>query len=320
MSVEPPTSVLQPTQALKPSQRSSTPVSASPTSPPATPAQPVPETEAGNEELKQAEKEPPLSSNALFQAIGIIVGDVHFDQRGKGSLTIEQKSYPLLYSATHKKAYDALKLTLKNTGQHRQRLLVYPQVKHLPPRERPYRISFQLVGFKGAKRTLEHGDALSDFEFKLCGLWQFIPVCPTPCLSIFKNFTDERLAQLKEASVEQRVQFMKASHIPVLWPDAAVEPFRFNRKLDKQQQGHPPFVGIKAKFLPSQDVFEFCELQIQPVASPPKFLKARNKDKEQAMQLKKARGKKCRTGSKEQAAQTTKEPSDGDSTPTSPNG
>jgi hypothetical protein len=143
-------------------------------------------------------------------------------------------------------------------------------------------------------------------------------VCPTPCLSIFKNFTDERLAQLKEASVEQRVQFMKASHIPVLWPDAAVEPFRFNRKLDKQQQGYPPFVGIKAKFLPSQDVFEFCELQIQPVASPPKFLKVRNKDKAQVMQLKKARGKKRSISSKEQAAQSTKEPSQGESTPTSP--
>ncbi len=34
---------------------------------------------------------------------------------------------------------------------------------------------------------------LQDFEFKLSGLWQFIPVCQSPCITVQKNFSEERL-------------------------------------------------------------------------------------------------------------------------------
>ncbi len=65
---------------------------------------------------------------------------------------------------------------------------------------------------------------------------------------------------------------MKASHIPVLWKDSPVRPFRFNPKGGKDQ-GHPFFVQIKAVFLPHRDAFGFVEQLEDPIEQAPKFMK-----------------------------------------------
>ncbi len=225
-----------------------------------------------------------LPSDALFQAVGIIVGEVSFDENEYGSIVVEQKQYPLFYAPSHKKSYEGLKKQIERTGNHTQRLLVYPRVTHFPKREQNHRIGFQLVAFEGTGKDLKQDIGLSDFEFKLCGLWQFIPVCSIPCLSIFKNLTQDRITHIKNSPVENRVRFMKASHIPVLWRDAPTKPFRFNPKLDREQQGKASFVGIIAKFLPDRDVFGFSQLYIQPSLTPPQFLKAGKKDKAEVLQ------------------------------------
>jgi hypothetical protein len=49
----------------------------------------------------------------------------------------------------------------------------------------------------------------------------------------------------KEADVAVKVRFMKGTHVPVIWRDAPVRPFRFNPKLDKEQQGSAAFVQVK---------------------------------------------------------------------------
>jgi hypothetical protein len=84
---------------------------------------------------------------------------------------------------------------------------------------------------------------------------------------------------------------MKASHIPVLWRDAPVPPFRFNPKLDKQTQGKASFVQIKARFNSSRDNFEFVELLAIPSDEPPNYLKAGKKDKQEAAKTKLAASK-----------------------------
>jgi hypothetical protein len=122
---------------------------------------------------------------------------------------------------------------------------------------------------------------------KLAGLWQFIPVCRAPCISIFRNFTRDRLEYIKQSEPERRVKFMKASHVPLFWKDAPVPPFRFNPKLDKEQQGKPIFVVLKAKFLPARNMFGFEALLAPPVEKPPKFFKARKDDKAAVMAQKK---------------------------------
>ncbi len=230
-------------------------------------------------------------SPAFFQAVGIIKGDVTSDG-DKTFVTIGEKSYKLYYASTHKKAYDALKKEISTTGITQHRLIVYPRITHYPGGKQPYRLAFQLVGFV-AHEASQPGlfSVLEDSEFKISGLWQFIPVCRVPCISVFKNFNLERLDYIKSAPLDKKVNFMKASHLPVVWRDAPVRPFRFNPKLDKETQGKASFVQIKARFNSASDNFEEVELLAIPSDAPPNYLKAGKKDKVEAAKTKLAASK-----------------------------
>jgi hypothetical protein len=231
---------------------------------------------------------PQPDSGAIFQAVGVIVGEVNFTEDGKNTVTIGRSQYQLFYIPQKRKVFEALHKEIENTGNHTQRLVVYPKVIHFPRKDQLHQIAFQLVGFdRGREEEKQTVSAeLSDLEFKFSGLWQFIPVCPTPCISVFRNFTRERLEYIKQAEPAKKVRFMKASHLPIFWKDAPVRPFRFNPKAD-YDQGYPQFVSLKAKFLPQRNVFGFVELLTPPQETAPKFLKASKKDKATALQASK---------------------------------
>ncbi|NEQ20154.1 MAG: hypothetical protein F6K28_13095 [Microcoleus sp. SIO2G3] len=231
------------------------------------------------------------ASAVLFQAVGIILGEIT-SEGDKTFVTIGEKSYALYYSSTHKYAYEALKKEITCTGITQQKLIVYPKITHFPGGKQPYRLDFQLAGFVGHSASgggIE--SVLEVLEFKICGLWQFIPVCRVPCISVFKNFNQQRLEYIKSAPLDKKVNFMKASHIPVLWRDAPVPPFRFNKNLDKETQGKASFVQIKARFNSANDNFEFVSLLGTPSESPPNYLKAGKKDKADAARTKLAASK-----------------------------
>ena len=273
------------------------------------PASPCPETALCREiepsEVEQESESPPENlspssssspaqeeeQGAFFQAVGIIKGDITTDEE-KTFVTIGEKRYGLYYASTHKRAYDALKKEIESTGITQQRLIVYPRVTHYPGGKQPYQLGFQLAGFVGHSASGEGlTRELEDLEFKLSGLWQFIPVCRVPCISVFKNFNKQRLEYIKSAPVDKKVNFMKASHIPVMWRDAPVPPFRFNPKLDKEHQGKASFVQIKARFNSARDNFEFISLLGIPTEEPPNYLKAGKKDKTEAVKVKRAASK-----------------------------
>ncbi len=238
-------------------------------------------------EEAQAEQEGQEQSSSLFQAVGIISGTIRFNEYGKTLITLGNKEYPL-YCVSNKnkrKAYEGLLKEMANTGVYNQRLIVYPRITHYPKKEQLHQVSFQVVGFDKGRLNEGVTAELEDFQFKLCGLWQFIPVCQTPCITVLKNFTPERLEYIKreDTSSLSRMMFMKASHVPVLWRDAPVKPFRFNPKAPKEQQGHASFVEIKARFLPGRDVFGFDSLIAPPTDKPPKFFKVRKEDKAEAL-------------------------------------
>lgn len=223
-------------------------------------------------------------SGAIFQAVGVIVGEVNLGEDGKNTITIGRHQYPLFHIPPKRRVLDALKKEIEATGNHTQRLVVYPKVIHFPRREQPHQMAFQLVGFDRGREQEAVSKELDDLEFKFSGLWQFIPVCQTPCISVFRNFTRERLDYIKQAEPARKVKFMKASHVPLLWKDAPIRPFRFNPKIEKEKQGHPAFVTLKAKFLPGRDVFGFVALLAPPQETAPKFLKASKKDKAEVQQ------------------------------------
>ena len=226
------------------------------------------------------------ASAVLFQAVGIIFGEIT-TEGDKTFVTIGEKPYALYYASTHKYAYEALKKEITCTGITQQKLIVYPKITHFPGGKQPYRLDFQLAGFVGHSASGEGLESvLEENEFKICGLWQFIPVCRVPCISVFKNFDKQRLEYIKSAPLDKKVNFMKASHIPVLWRDAPVPPFRFNKNLDKETQGKASFVQIKARFNSARDNFEFISLLGIPCESPPNYLKAGKKDKALAAKTK----------------------------------
>ena len=216
----------------------------------------------------------------MFQAVGIIRVEVNFSEDSPATVTLNQKQYPL-FSARSALALKGLRQEIEKTGQHIQRLIVYPKVIHFPKRDQPHQLSFQLVGFDLGRDSTGISNDLEDNQFKLAGLWQFIPVCRPPCISVFRNFNPKLLKYVHQMdNPAKKVRTLKASHIPLLWKDSPVRPFRFNPKGDKDQ-GFPPFVSIKAVFIPHRDAFGFVELLSEPQEQAPKFLKARKEDKAQ---------------------------------------
>ena len=244
-------------------------------------------TEGSNdkESTDKATEEPkePTGPKVLFSAVGIIRGEVTIDEEeNQHTVKFGGKTYPLFYARKNYTAFTGLKKEIEASGNANQRLIVYPKFTHFPKRDQLPRVGFQLVGFdKGGGEGVTQ--ELNDNEFKICGLWQFIPVCRQPCISIFRNFTRDRLDYIKQAETRSKVNFMKASHLPILWRDGPVKPFRFNPKLKKEEQAKVYFVEIKAKFLPQRDCFGFSEMLGEPLEKLPRFLKASKADKAEVM-------------------------------------
>ncbi len=221
---------------------------------------------------------PTETEELMFQAVGIIRGAVNFSEDSPPTVTLNQKQYRLNYPR-NPLALSGLKQEIEKTGEHTQRLIVYPKVTHFPKRDQPHQVAFQLVGFDLGRDSTGISNELEDNQFKLAGLWQFIPVCRPPCISVFRNFDPKLLKYIHQLdNPAKKVRVLKASHIPLLWKDSPVRPFRFNPKGGKDQ-GLPPFVSIKAVFLPHRDVFGFVELLSEPQEQAPRFLKARKEDK-----------------------------------------
>ena len=256
--------------------------SAEPTSNESTQAAPILETLSSQEQVNldtHSQTDITEESSAIFQAVGVIVGEVNLGEDEKNTITIGRSQYQLFYIKKKRKVFDALKKEIETTGNRNQRLVVYPKVIHFPRRDQVHQMAFQLVGFDRGRESQTVSGELEDNEFKFSGLWQFIPVCQTPCISVFRNFSAQRLEFIKQAEPAQKVKFMKASHIPLLWKDAPIRPFRFNPKVEKQQQGRAVFVTLKAKFLPGRDVFGFVAITAPPQETAPRFLKASKIDK-----------------------------------------
>ena len=206
----------------------------------------------------------------LFSAIGVLRVELNLDPYPHFKLG--GKEYKVFYAANHKRSLYALRQQIANKGAE-QRIIVYPRVLHLPDRNKPPQIqSFQLVGFDDGVRPGVARD-LGDNEFKLFGLWQFIAVCKCPVITVHRNFTPEQYAHFKTLDDEGKKYFGKAQHIPLFWKDAIVRPFRFNPKLDKEEQAPRYFIGVKARFLPGRDSFGFDSLLSPPTLDTPKFIK-----------------------------------------------
>lgn len=215
----------------------------------------------------------PSSEPPIFQAIGVIKGVVTFNNE-KASIRIGGKKYELRYIPHKRKAFQELNDYIALTNKTNLRLLVYPAVTHATNQETPPLIAFGLVNFdKGDKQYFPE---FEDNEFRLCGWWQIIAQCRLPCISVKRNATPVSIKQLKHKKPKHRINLIKPTHVPVLWKEPIVEPFKYNPDADKDEQGKPLFVSIKVKFIPKNNIFSFTALLSLPQKESPKYLKLKN--------------------------------------------
>ena len=219
---------------------------------------------------KSKSKSKSKTSNKIFQGLGIIEGKIvkRFEDNDKYyNVVVGEKSYQLIIN--RKKVTNFVKATYN--PDEIQLLLVYPNLVHYPqPKDgsKPPKLSFTLVaGLEELRHKLEVN------EFKLCGIYQQIGVDRGTVISVYRN-KSEKLKSLVNKFEYKAKKILKANHIPILWEDSPVKPFRFNPKLDKDKQSDRYFVEIKARFFTDREQWEFVELLGEPTLELPDFMKA----------------------------------------------
>ncbi len=211
-----------------------------------------------------------------FQGLGVLYGKIvkrYEDNDGYYNAVIKDKVYELI--VVNPRVRDFLKADY-NPEKNRY-LTVYPNIVHYPQPKgstKAPKINFTII----AANDLPNLE-LKPNEFKLFGLWQFIGVSRCPVISIHRNRKkdgSDRVSTLKERFKDNEKfhkNLTRANHVPLLWKDAPVRPFRFNPKIDKDKQGDRYFCKVKAKFLADRGVWGFQELLVEPTLDIPRFYK-----------------------------------------------
>ncbi|WP_353258490.1 hypothetical protein [Prochlorothrix hollandica] len=147
---------------------------------------------------------------AHYQAVGLVRG-IYSDK----ALHIRQGSYPAV-------GIRKAKWHLETIENKPFRFLVYPRFDL-----KAEALKFQILAWS------EFQD--EEDEWKLAGLWQFIPQLRRPVLAVHRNekhWDGDRL---------------KSCYLPFVWKgDDSPRPWRFNPKASKEEQGHPLFLSCTA--------------------------------------------------------------------------
>ncbi len=171
----------------------------------------------------------------IFQAIGTLQGKPEEDSQEKGQffLRLGGKRYGLFIAGYRYQAW--LKQMAANPDQTLF-LRVYPKCLMIP--RKPPKIYFQVAAWEEENPWEE-----APGQFRLKGIWQFVPQVRTPVISVYRN----------KGAEDPKGKF-KAAHIPVLMRrDDESAPFRFNPKIAKEDLPPRWFIQGKFKFIPSRD-------------------------------------------------------------------
>jgi hypothetical protein len=224
-------------------------------------------------------------TEAIFQAIGMIQGEVKF-KGYRGKIVIDGKDYPLIQSRARRSVLRGLKKEIAKRQNTNPILIVYPKIAHPPGKNRPHNIAFEVVAFRfSSSAGVPEKLKLENLEFRISGLWQFVPISKLPCISVYRNHTEENVKYLEnETDIIKQVKFLAPSHIPIA-SYLPIKPFQHDQNKSKSQK--PFFIQAKFKFVPDKDAFEFESLLAPPVQKAPKFLKLTRKAKKKAQKAKK---------------------------------
>ncbi len=208
------------------------------------------DTDAGAQSTDETEAD---LDKPIFQAIGTIQGKAQKDDEGNFFLRLGGKRYNIFFAGYRYQAW------LKQAEAHPEQTLffrVYPKCLMSP--RKPPRIYFQVAAWEAENPWEEQPG-----QFRLKGIWQFVPQVRTPVISIYRNHN----------ASDPKGKF-KATHIPVLMRrDDESAPFRFNPKIAKEDLPPRWFVQGKFKFIPSRDSFGFSEDLEPPTKKIPYYKK-----------------------------------------------
>ncbi len=191
----------------------------------------------------------------IFQAIGTLQGKPEEDKENPGQFFIRLggKRYGLFIAGYRYQAW------LKQIAAHPDQTLflrVYPKCLMIP--RKPPKIYFQVAAWEAENPWEEQPG-----QFRLKGIWQFVPQVRTPVISIYRNHN----------ASDPKGKF-KATHIPVLMRrDDESAPFRFNPKIAKEDLPPRWFIQGLFKFIPSRDSFGFSEDLEPPTKKIPYYKK-----------------------------------------------
>jgi hypothetical protein len=279
------------------------PIEVEPTDEPTSPIsdQPTDKTgEPANEPVGEiCDKPNNQAANNFFQAIGILSGKLIFDRGFKIELDGKQ------YNAKFKNDNLLYFVELGKVG----RFALYPKVIHFPARETAPTIYFDVVAISYSDSNNSTGlfEKLQDNEFILCGLWQFIPVCPTPVVSVLHNYNDDLLAQIAKLSTAAKCKKLKAQHLPLIWKPPIVPAFRYQKDAEVQEEKY--FISVKATLDIKREVFIFERLIGMPTTEVPKGFVVGKAMKAEALQGRKERtAVKSTTSFAKKESTTSKKP------------
>ncbi len=189
----------------------------------------------------------------IFQAIGTLQAKAEKDEEGNFFIRLGGKRYGLFILGYRYKAW--LKQVEANPEQNLF-LRVYPKCLMIP--RKPPKMYFQVAAWQEENQWDEEPG-----QFRLKGIWQFVPQSRTPVISIYRNHNAE----------DPKGKF-KAAHIPVLMRrDDESAPFRFNPKIAKEDLPPRWFIQGLFKFIPSRDSFGFSEDLEPPTPKIPWYKK-----------------------------------------------
>jgi DNA-binding transcriptional regulator YiaG len=207
--------------------------------------------------------------NDLFQAVGILKGRFKAEtvlneqkqERQLFSFRTQGKNYRLKIK---KDTFFAFKIQFQYHPDDLVYVAVYPFLMFIP--RKPPELRFELVSWQNTPY-----DGKEENEFILRGLWQFIPQNRRPLITVMRNWREK---EERDDLLKQGDQF-KPLHIPILWKDSPVPPYRFNPKAEQQPDRY--FVQLKCRFISKMDSFGVKEILSEPTTTFPKYLMSKTK-------------------------------------------
>ncbi len=238
---------------------------------PKSPSQSESQSKSSTESNSRKDQRPPVK----FQAIGVIKGLVVYSEK-KLKIQLSSSEYELHTGgqSDKKEKFEALKQEIKARGSSEQILVVYPQVHYFKKGEEgKRRVSFRVVSSQKANSLTVNWHELREREFKISGLWQYIPRCSEPCLTVRQNWSSSLEKRVAKMTIKKKVKKLKPAHLPTEWLDAPIEPFKYSP--ESEQKGEKSwFVRIKAVFVPGEDKFKIIKQLAEPTLERPRYLSA----------------------------------------------